>query len=134
MAAERYLLDTNVVSYALLGDHRVRGRIDSHAKRGIVVSAVTIAELAYGSLKHPHPDRHRQAWEAFVAMFEVLTFDEGAARAHARARYALRTAPIGERDLLIAAIALPRKLIVVTHNVREFRRVPGLRVEDWSLA
>jgi len=46
----------------------------------------------------------------------------------------LRSAPIGERDLLIAAIALPRNLVVVTHNEREFRCVPGLLVEDWSVA
>src|SRR5437899_2848405 len=63
--------------------------------------------------------------------FEVLSFEEEAARTHAEVRYALRSAPIGERDLLMAAIALPRSLILVTHNVREFRRVPGLRVEDW---
>src|SRR5207249_1133472 len=97
----------------------------------IVVSVVTIAELAYGSLKHADPDAHRNAWEAFVTVFEVLAFDEEAARTHAEVRYTLRSAPIGERDLLIAAIALPRSLILVTHNVREFRRVPGLRVEDW---
>lgn len=129
----RYLLDTNVVSQAIRGHAQVRRRIERHAERGIAVSAVTIAELEYGSLKHPQPERHRLAWEAFVAVFEVLPFDEDTARAHARIRYALRSSPIGERDLLIAAIALPRTLIVVTHNVREFRRVPGLRVEDWSV-
>lgn len=132
--AVRYLLDTNVVSSALRGHPQVRRRINRHTGRGIVVSAVTIAELAYGTFKHPDPERHRRAWEAFVAVFEVLAFDENAARAHARVRYALRSAPIGERDLLIAAIALPRGLVVVTHNVREFRRVPELRVEDWSAA
>ncbi len=130
----RYLLDANVVSYALRADRHVRSRIDRHANRGIVVSVVTIAALAYGSLKHADPDAHRKAWEAFVTVFEVLAFDEEAARTHAEVRYALRSAPIGERDLLIAAIALPRSLILVTHNVREFRRVPGLRVEDWVRA
>jgi tRNA(fMet)-specific endonuclease VapC len=111
--------------------HGIRSRIDRHANRGIVVSVVTIAELACGSLKHANPEVHRRAWETFVAAFEVVTFDEAAARTHAEVRYALRSAPIGERDLLIAAIALPRKLVVVTHNLREFRRVPRLRVEDW---
>jgi tRNA(fMet)-specific endonuclease VapC len=129
----RFLLDTNVVSHAIRGDARVRRRIGRHAQHGIAVSAVTVAELTYGSLKHPQPERHRLAWQAFVALCEVLPFDEEAAREHARVRYALRSSPIGERDLFIAAIALPRKLVVVTHNVREFRRVPGLRVEDWSV-
>lgn len=99
-----------------------------------MVSAVTVAELEYGSRKHQQPERHRLAWQSFVSLFEVLPFDEEAARAHARVRYALRSSPIGERDLIITAIALPRSLVVVTHNVREFRRVPGLRVEDWSVA
>jgi len=72
----RYLLDTNVVSYALRADRHVRSRIDRHANRGIVVSVVTIAELAYGSLKHADPDAHRKAWEVFVTVFEVLAFDE----------------------------------------------------------
>ncbi len=53
---------------------------------------------------------------------------------HARLRYALRHAPIGERDLLIAAIALANRLVVVTHNVKEFSRVPDLVVEDWARA
>ena len=127
-----HLLDTNVVSQALRGDAHVRRRIDLHARQGIVISAITIAELAYGTLKHPHPERHRRAWEAFVAMFEVVPFDEHGAREHARIRWALRATPIGERDLLIAAVALARRLVVVTGNLREFRRVPGLRVEDWS--
>jgi tRNA(fMet)-specific endonuclease VapC len=99
-----------------------------------VVSAITVAELAYGTLKHPDPPRHRRAWEAFVTPFEVLASDEAAARAHARVRCALRATPIGERDLLVAAIALPRGLVVVTHKLREFRRVPGLHVEDRSAA
>jgi len=129
-----HLLDTNVVSHALRGDLHVRRRIDRHARGGIVVSAITVAELAYGTLKHPDPERHRRAWEAFAAMFEVVPFDEHGAREHARIRWALRATPIGERDLLIAAIAVVRKLIVVTNNLREFRRVPGLRVEDWSVS
>jgi tRNA(fMet)-specific endonuclease VapC len=88
--------------------------------------------LTYGSLKHPDPNRHLQVWKAFAQAFEVLPFDEVAGHEHARIRFRLRHSPIGERDLLIAAIALPRKLTVVTHNRREFKRVPGLTVEDWT--
>ncbi len=130
----RYLLDTNIVSRALRGDVRVRRGIARRARRGIAVSAVTVAELAYGSLKHPDPVHHREAWQAFVGAFEVLPFDERAGHEHARIRFHLRQAPIGERDLLMAAIALPRRLVIVTNNVREFRRVPGLAVEDWTQA
>jgi len=59
-------------------------------------------------------------------------FDRAAAGEHARLRYLLRYAPIGERDLLVAAIASANGLGVVTNNLAEFARVPGLTVEDWS--
>jgi len=66
--------------------------------------------------------------------FEVLPFDHAAAEAYARVRFALeRTGrPIGERDLLIASIGVARRLTVVTHNVSEFARVPGLGIVDWA--
>lgn len=62
----------------------------------------------------------------------MLSFDRAAAEEHARLRYLLRHAPIGERDLLVAAIASANGLRVVTSNLAEFTRVPGLEVEDWS--
>jgi tRNA(fMet)-specific endonuclease VapC len=71
--------------------------------------------------------------DAFLEPFEVLPFDHQAAEAYARARFELERVgrPIGERDLLIASIALARGLAVVTHNLSEFARVPGLKAEDW---
>ena len=70
-------------------------------------------------------------WRAFVEPFEIVAFDRPAAESHGRLRFAMRSQPIGERDLLIAATALAHDLTVVTHNAREFRRVPGLAVEEW---
>ena len=72
--------------------------------------------------------------ETFLAPFQVLPFDVEAASRYVDARLALEQAgrPIGERDLVIAATALAHDLTVITNNTREFGRVPGLRVEDWS--
>jgi tRNA(fMet)-specific endonuclease VapC len=90
------------------------------------------AELWYGALNSQHPDRHIRDVEAFLAPFIVLPFDREAAKEHARLRMALRNMPIGERDLVIASVALAHRLTVVTHNQREFGRVPGLKTIDWS--
>ena len=67
-----------------------------------------------------------------LATFQVVAFDRGAAEHHARLRYPLRRRPIGERDLLIASIALAYDLTLVTHDAAEFSRVPRLRVDDWA--
>ena len=127
----RYLLDTNHVVYAVRGDGAVRRRLEFAYAAGIAVSTVTLAELEYGSLCSAQPERHRARWQRFLEPFPALPFDEPAALEHAALRQFLRHAPIGERDLLIAAIARVRRLTVVTHNVGEFARVPELAVEDW---
>lgn len=97
------------------------------------MSTVTLAELWFGARKSSRPLRTRTSVDAFLRPFEVLVFDRQSADAYAEIRFDLERAgrPIGERDLLIAAIARPRGLTVVTHNLGEFRRVRGLRVEDW---
>jgi tRNA(fMet)-specific endonuclease VapC len=94
---------------------------------------MTIAELWFGALKSARPAVARREMDGFLEPFVVLPFDRNAADAYARTRLALERQgrPIGERDLLIASIALARDLVVVTHNTSEFGRVPGLASEDW---
>jgi tRNA(fMet)-specific endonuclease VapC len=98
----------------------------------VAVSAMNEAELWYGALNSQHPDKHAKDVEAFLAPLIVLPFDAEATREHARLRMALKNMPIGERDLVIASVALSHRLTVVTHNQREFGRVPGLRAIDWA--
>ncbi len=127
----RWLLDTNIISKAIRNEGAARERLMAHQRQRLAVSSVSIAELEYGALKAPEPERYRTRWRTFIAGLAVLDFDHDAAVAHARLRLATRHAPIGERDLLIAAIAATRRLVVVTNN-REFLRVPDVPVEDWS--
>lgn len=127
-----WLLDTNAVIHAIRGNPAsVRERLEDAGPTRLRVSAVTVAELWYGAEKSSRPDR-RTLFETFLEPFEILPFDEEAAKEHGRLRHALRRSPIGERDLFIAAIARVNDLTVVTANVREFERVPGLAVEDWT--
>jgi len=128
-----WLLDTNVLIHAQRGrPEKVRRRLQAVSPQTVAISSVTVAELWYGIERSGAPDRKRALWSRFLAPFAVLAFDRAAAELHGALRFALRHQPIGERDLLIAAIALANDLTVVTGNTREFRRVPGLHVEDWG--
>ncbi len=128
-----YLLDTNAVIHALRGrPASVRHRMDAEGPGRVCVSAVTVAELWYGAAKSEDPDRRRRRGEEFLAPLEVMPFDAAAGRLHGVLRHELRHRPIGERDLLIAAIARSVGLTLVTANRAEFDRVPDLSVEDWS--
>ena len=128
-----WLLDTNMLIFAARDRPReVRRRLQQVSPDDVAVSSIAIAELWYGAEKSEDPPKKREAWRKFLEPYTVLPFDRAAAEEHARLRFQLRHAPIGERDLLVAAIAIANGLEVVTHDVAEFSRVPGLSVEDWS--
>lgn len=129
-----FLLDTSVCVAALRAHEPVLQRLAEVGPGAVAVSAMTVAELWYGVLKSRRPESTGPDVRRFLAPVSVLPFDEAAALRHASARRELDAAgrPIGERDLVIAATALAQGLTVVTHNRREFERVPGLRVEDWT--
>ena len=128
-----WLLDTNVLIHAQRGvPEAVRRRLREVEPHRAAISSVTVAELWYGIERSPEPERKREAWTRLIAPYEILPFDRAAGEIHGQLRFALRHHPIGERDLLIAAIALANDRTVVTANVGEFSRVPGLRVEDWT--
>jgi tRNA(fMet)-specific endonuclease VapC len=128
-----YLLDTNICVYAIKRRPQVLRRLQERSPDDFAVSAITVAELRFGAAKSSRPTETRRTVDAFLKPFEVLPFGNEAASEYALLRLALEREgrPIGERDLLIAATAKSLGLIVVTHNVREFSRVPDLKVEDW---
>ncbi len=129
----RYMLDTNLCIRVLR--HRpasLRQRFNSEAD-GLAISTIVLMELLSAAERSARPAHHRQEIERFSARLAVLPFDLPAA-AHAadiRASLAAAGQTIGSYDALIAGHARSRGLIVVTGNLREFRRVDGLRAEDW---
>jgi tRNA(fMet)-specific endonuclease VapC len=129
----RYLLDTNTCVYAIKRSATVIDRLKAMSPADLGVTIITLAELWFGALKSSRPAQTRASVDAFLRPLEVLPLDREAAEAYAAIRLDLERArrPIGERDLLIAAIARSRGVVVVTHNVGEFSRVSGLKVEDW---
>jgi tRNA(fMet)-specific endonuclease VapC len=130
----RYLLDTSVCVELLRGRlPHVRARARLVPIDEIAVSTISLAELLYGAAKSSNPARHETILAEFLAPIAILLFDMDAAKAYARVRADLTKVgqPIGPLDMLIAAHALSVGAAVVTANEREFRRVPGLTVENW---
>ena len=109
-------------------------RFRRHAPEDIGVPAMVRAELLLGALKSRNPGRIGELVEAFLAPFDLLPFDRAATGHYADIRHQLETAgkPIGPNDLVIAATDRSRNLTLITHNRREFTRVPGLATEDWA--
>lgn len=130
-----YLLDTNVCIVYLKGkSSNVNQRLKSLKRNNIAVCSVVKAELFYGSIRSNNPKKALQVQKAFLEQFISLPFDDRCALVYGKLRANLASAgtPIGSNDLLIATIALTNDLILVTHNVREFSRVQGLKLEDWE--
>ncbi len=131
--ALRYMLDTNTCIRVLKADstHQFVGRFNRHAEQ-ICLSSIVLAELHCGAQKSQRVAENLIGIEQFVARLSaVLDFDAAAAADFGRIKIALRKAPIGPLDMLIAAHARSRGLVVITGNVGEFQRLPGLEVENW---
>lgn len=129
----RYALDTNVC-IRVLRDRPASARVRFNAESAALsISTVVLTELLHGAAKSARPVENRIEVERFAARMEVLPFDEAAADHAADIRAALERQGqmIGGYDILIAGHARSRGLIVVTGNLGEFRRVEGLRCEDW---
>jgi tRNA(fMet)-specific endonuclease VapC len=131
-----YLLDTNICIYALKGLHPpIRERMESLEPSDVWISSIVVAELFTGAQKSRHRQRTLEIVHRFLEPFRVAVFDESAARHYGRIRADLEMAGkgIGPNDLIVAATTLAVEATLVTHNAREFSRVPGLRCEDWTL-
>ena len=129
----KFMLDTNICIFTIKNKpERVRERFNLNTSR-MCISSITLMELIYGAEKSQMPERNLAVVEGFVARLEVLDYDAQAAihSGQIRAELARKGTPIGPYDQMIAGHARSRGLIVVTNNLREFERIPGIRTEDW---
>jgi tRNA(fMet)-specific endonuclease VapC len=130
----KVMLDTNICIYIIKQQpESVRQKFAAFPVGDLGISVITLAELEYGASKSSQPTRNREALEQFVSPLEIAPFDRRAALVYGKIRALLdkRGRPIGSMDLLIAAHALSLDIRLATNNVREFKNVPGLRVENW---
>lgn len=131
----KYMLDTNIVAYAInRRPEAVFLRFREHQPDDMCVSSITMAELEYGIAHSSKPERNRLALMMFLSNIKVISFDAVAAREYGLIRHdlAAKGTPIGSNDMLIAAHARAEGLILVTNNVKEFDRVPDLKIENWA--
>lgn len=130
----RYLLDTDIcVDLSRSKDVETFKDVLPHSILEVATSAITLFELTTGVLKSRYPQRDREALELMIADLTILDFTPRDAKEAAIIRADLENqgTKIGPYDILIAAIAKSNDLTLITNNTREFKRVKGLRVENW---
>lgn len=130
----KYMLDTNIVIYTIKNrPQQVRNAFKQHENQ-MCISAVTLGELIYGAERSSQPERNLTDIEGLTARLEVTPFEEHAAEHFGQLRAELYRIgqPIGPYDMMIAGHARALGLILVTNNLKEFERVPGLRIENWA--
>jgi len=131
----KYMLDTNICIFTIKNrPEQVREAFNRFHDQ-LCISSISLMELIYGAEKSANPEKNLAVVEGFAARLEVLSYDAPAANhtGQLRAELARNGTPIGPYDQLIAGHARSRGMIMVTNNRREFDRVPGLRVEDWTI-
>lgn len=130
-----YMLDTNICIYAMKKKpETVLQRLRVELDNGVCISSITLAELEYGMKHSSNPAKNEQALLRFLTPLSILPFGPAAASEYGEIRAYLQSqgTPIGPLDMLIAGHARAEKMILVTNNVREFERVPGLKLENWA--
>jgi tRNA(fMet)-specific endonuclease VapC len=130
----KYLLDTNVCIHLLNGDMpALRDRFRSHRPTELVLCSIVRAELYWGARRSRRVEANIERINAFAAPLQTVPFDDVCAEHYGiiRADLAAQGKPIGHNDTLIAAIAKAHDVVLVTHNVSDFGKVIGLRVQDW---
>lgn len=129
----KYMLDTNMIIYTIKNrPEAVREAFNAHNGQ-MCISSVTWMELVYGAEKSAAPERNLRDIEGLAARLEVLPYDVAAANhtGQIRAELAQLGKPIGPYDQMISGHARSQGLILVSNNLKEFERVPGLRLENW---
>lgn len=130
----RYLLDTNIVIYIIKKRPiDILPIFNRHAGE-LAISCITLAELWHGAEKSQNPEKNRHVVEDFTSRVDVMDYDPKAAMHYGQIRGYLERSgiPIGVNDVHIAAQARSCGLTLVSNNIREFERVPGLLLENWG--
>jgi tRNA(fMet)-specific endonuclease VapC len=130
----RFLLDTNICIYALKQNEIVLNHLLIRSRADIAISVITEAELRTGVAKSTAAAKTLRLLENFLRPLNIVEFTSADAAAYGSVRAKLERSggPIGPLDTLIAAQAVARRLVLVSNNEREFGRVAGLRLENWT--
>jgi tRNA(fMet)-specific endonuclease VapC len=130
----RFLLDTNTCIYIIKRKPpKVLEKFQTLDISDVGISSITVAEIEYGVYKSQRQEQNRAALSQFLIPLEIIPFDERSTQTYGRIRAQLERQGIviGSMDMLIASQAISSGLILVTNNVRELSRIPGLVIENW---
>lgn len=130
-----YFLDTNICIYALKGKYpRITFHLAKHMADQIKIPAMVKAELLFGAQKSRQSAKTHVSVAKFLFPFEVVPFDDACVTEYVflRQRLEKKGKPIGPNDMVIAATVLANSGILITHNTKEFQRIPSLKVQDWT--
>ena len=130
----KFLLDTNICIYIIKQKPlEVLEKFNNYQVGDIGISSITVAELEFGVQKSQFPTKNKQALAQFLLPLQIANFDNAAAIVYGdiRAKLEKQGTPIGSLDTLIAAYALSLPVTVITNNIKEFSRVPNLKLDNW---
>ena len=129
-----YMLDTNICIYVIKKKpQNVLDQLKQNKEKGLCISTITLAELEFGNENSLYKEKNEIALMEFLAIINIKHFDENAAREFGIIKKYLkdRNGIIGPYDMLIGAHAKALNMILVTNNVKEFKRIPHLKIENW---
>ncbi len=128
-----YIIDTNTIIYFFKGIGNVSSFLLKKPPNSIGIPTVVLYELEVGIAKSVSPEKRISQLQALISVVNILPLgmDEARCAANISANLEKQGTPIGPYDVLIAGTALSNKGILVTHNVKEFKRIEGLQIEDW---
>jgi len=128
-----YMLDTNTLIYFFKGMGDVEKNLFLHSPKDIFISSIVLYELRVGIAKSNNPQKREKQLSVLLKQINVIDFSKEEAKASALLRANLETkgTPIGPIDTLIAGSAKANNLTLITHNTNEFKRVEGLKLDDW---
>lgn len=131
----KYMLDTNICIYAIKKQMPLLQKLLAKDPSELCISSITLSELLFGIEKSNMKESNRKKLMTFLTNIAIIDYDGDAALEYAKLRSALeRTGqPIGAMDMLIAAHALSKDMILVTNNEKEFKRVDDLKLENWCI-
>ncbi|MGV3598656.1 MAG: type II toxin-antitoxin system VapC family toxin [Bacteroidota bacterium] len=128
----QYLLDTNICIFFLRGQHNLYDTINKIGAENCFISEITVAELKFGAEKSTNP-KNKIVTEEFISNFSIIPiFDSLDIYAKEKVRLQKAGIPVDDFDLLIGSTAVSKNLIMVTNNVKDFARIEGILIEDWT--
>lgn len=130
---KKYLIDTNIAIFYMKGKFDLETKFDKVTVDNCFISEMTLAELKFGVEKSEKPEKNRKALENFLSGVQILPiFHSLDLYAKEKARLQKAGTPVDDFDLLIGVTSVTHKLTMVTNNINHFKRISGIKLEDWT--